>query len=272
LTSAYVKNFIAASGSNIYIGNSCCLSPTVQYFMSYSVTMNSWANLPVSNVLNNGGFGGVLIGTPSGLEFTGNASAIFTNAGAWASPPAEVVGEPSVAALGSVVYLASGRTSSGLTNAVVSYDVSTGTGGSWDSSWSPTPITLDEGCGGADPTTGTVYVFGGNPSVGHTYALSTAQNKWTTLPSTADTLGNCYMANAPTWGGKLVYAQNDGSLNPVLFEFSLSTLTWAKGPPLPSAGDPTMFVALVTPSTGDLYLVGFTAATNTAAIYKWTGP
>jgi hypothetical protein len=272
LTSAYVKSFVAASGSNIYIGNSCCMSPTVQYFMSYSVATNTWANLPVSSALSAGGYLGVLIGTPSGLEFTGNTSAIFTNSGAWIAPPNESVGEPAVAALGSIVYLTGGRTSSGTSGAVLSYDVSTGTGGSWDSGWSPAPVSFGQGCGGADPATGTVYVFGGNPSIGHTYALSVSQNKWTMLPSTADTVANCFVANAPTWRGNLVYTEPYNAVNPALIEFSLSTLTWAKGPKLPSSSDPLTFVAVVTPSTGDLYLVGFTAASNTATIYKYSGP
>jgi hypothetical protein len=275
----YQPNFVGLaafpSGDVIYVGTPSNITGGAQQFFGFSFSTGAWASLPVNADVCLCGYTGVFIGTPLGLNHTGNESEQFDGA-AWLPLPyttAAQRGESATTAIGSVVYRIGGRgANSGGQSMVASFDVSMGQAGAWDTTYASAPAALEEGCAGADPATQTIYAFSGvsNPQSGGslltdspTYEFDVDQNAWTTLPATSNTITNCFMATAFKWNGGLVMASNGN-----LYTFDLTSKAWSMGPQLPGTSDYGSFIALPA-SDGHLYVVGYSTTTSTVTVYKW---
>ncbi|MGO8992854.1 MAG: hypothetical protein ACLQVI_05975 [Polyangiaceae bacterium] len=260
---AYYTNFVTVAENVIYISNPSNGSVT-QYMVGFSLATNTWSTLTPSTDVAAAGFEGTFVGTSVGFAYVGNDADLY-NGSAWVSlpyPSADQRGESAAAALGTVLYRVGGRLSSNVSqNSTLSYDLSQGAGGSW-TTWADAPSVFEEACGGANPATNTIYVFGGDQKV--TYAFNATANTWTTLPSASNYPGNCYLQTSATWNGALYVAESSS-----ISQFTFATNTWSTGPTPPStAGDGTM---VTLGANGNLYLVGFASATNTITIYQWYG-
>lgn len=258
----YETNMVGAAGSDIFVGNPSN-GGVAQYVYRFSTTASAWTALPVSADVCACGYEGVFAASSAGLSYTANNSDLFDGT-SWVSlpyPAANQTGEPSTASLGSVVFRIGGRTSSqNATTIVESYDMSAGTAGTW-ASYAAAPVSLYDGCAGADPATSTLYVFGsaGTP----TYSFNVPTNTWTTLPAAANAKTPCSLLTAYKHGGALFFASGSN-----LATFDLTSQTWSQGDALPTTVDAGQSV-VVTTAAGDLYVVGFTSATGTLSVLKW---
>jgi hypothetical protein len=261
----YGPNLVSAANRTIYVASPpSAMAGAGSYVLGFAVDTGTWSRLPSASDLCTCADGGSFVGLPAGIAYFGKNAEVLNQA-AWlpVSYPREFArGSAAAAALGSTVFLIGGRTAAGVGTATVSsVDVSAPATAQW-TGLGLAPFAFVGACAGTDPATSTIYVFGGN-SDGGLRVFATVANAWSLLPARSDYSGQCHATSVPKWRNSFVVAEPAS-----LSLFDLTQLTWSSKAWLPATSDPQTFVAVV-PSTGDLYLVGFSGPSSTITIYKW---
>jgi hypothetical protein len=250
--------FTTGVGSYLYFGNPNNSSGGAQYFKSFNVTSNVFANESLTiNPLCACGYEGTLVGQPHNTRVyyaanSGDDKYLIAGAASWTLMGAGYPqrGESATAVLGKRIYYVGGR---GSLTSVQAYDTAADT---WITTGiADAPIGVDQGCAGAFG--GVVYAFSTRTNGMLAYTEST--NKWTTLAITPPT---CYMLNLPVWRSKLVMADNQ-----FVRVFNPTTQVWETPIPLPALANSSGWVTAVAGTAGDLYVLGW--AGGSTSIYKW---
>ncbi len=209
-----------------------------------------------------GGFpsivGGVVSGTPYLFSlWDGQLDYYAVGGSAWGTLSAR---EPNgnsnsaIGLLGSTVYSISGNTTQ-------SNAISWPQGSAW-STIAPVPGSGGtEGCTASDPTTGSIYLFGG--SIGGMYVYSQSANSWTSIAAAGQ---SCYSQALSIWRGKIAYVPSFSNTTGVAL-FDIATSTWVKPLPLPAG---TWQFASAFSANGDLYVLLYDGMNDT--IFKWNLP
>jgi hypothetical protein len=128
----------------------------------------------------------------------------------------------------------------------------------------PNALTNYNMCSAVDSVHGVIYVFTSNDQ-SHMYSYTPPPtDKWATIATTGSSPYCYYGYVLPVWKGKIAYAGYSNSGTGIQL-FDIATSTWETPIPYP-IGNWT-FEAVLSPSNGGMYFVGYDG-TNTT-IFRW---
>jgi hypothetical protein len=266
VSGAFEVNFVGALGTRLFLA-SASNNGRPQYFKSFDTATGTFRDESLDrNPFCACGYEGALLAAAGRLFYFGSDARSYRPGDGWkdvAQPSVTQTGEPAAAVLDDQIYFVGGR---GLYDRAARYDA---TSGAWETknvANAPTPLL--SACAGA--VGGKLYVFGGeridnSQDARAVTVYDAAANRWSQLPVAADFTGYCNLQTAPTWQGRLVYADgSDTDGGNTLGLFNPTTGEWSKLPVPPGLSP---FAPAVTEG-GDLYLIGLGKAASTANIYK----